>query len=114
MTELVGLYNPITLPWSQKFLNYWEFLQNEALKQNKVLFYETEWGKPRYTEKFEIRDLQCWVVPIELAEHFNDLWLDVSMDLFDEYSYLNHMVLLENNELSFLDMDTYLEILAFT
>lgn len=61
-------------PDSIKFERFFQLVQNEAKKNNKVFFLQNGEGRELFTEDLEAEDLFGWLIPAEEADQFESVW----------------------------------------
>lgn len=57
-----------------KFITFFEFVQAEAARQNKVFFLECEDGNEGKVNGMEVCDLQGWLIPRDRVDAFQPIW----------------------------------------
>ncbi len=59
---------------SDKFNRFWELVQAEAARQNKVFFADCGEGHILETPVIECEDMRGWLIPKEKAKEFEKEW----------------------------------------
>lgn len=59
---------------NDKFNRFWELVQAEAARQNKVFFADCGEGHILETATMECEDMRGWLIPKEKAKEFETEW----------------------------------------
>jgi len=59
---------------SNKFLKYFEMVQQEAGKQNKVFFIDTPDGHDFETDDLMLENIRGWLIPADKANEITPEW----------------------------------------
>ena len=99
----------------EDFLKFFAILQREAQKYNSVFFLECEEGQEGEVEDVKCMNFTGWLIPNDLANAFNDLFLSYSDDVdSDEWlRFSTGVTWHENNgsiEISFQNLFPYIEL----
>ena len=82
MSKIVGLRTQE----SQKFVNYFQLVQEFANRQGCVFFFDTGDGRDFEIDDFEGEDLMGWIVPQNLVDAFEKEWSNWNvLDDWSEY-----------------------------
>ena len=60
---------------SDKFKNFFRFVQDKAKSMDKVFFLDCGEGRELFTNDFDGEDLSGWLIPLEQADKFENIWL---------------------------------------
>lgn len=63
-----------------KFIEFFEFVQNKAAQLGKTFFLECEDGNEGRVDGMVVCDLQGWLVPNDKAEVFEPIWESDKVD----------------------------------
>lgn len=60
---------------NEKFLVFFEIVQKAAEREGKVFFLDVGEGNEIITDELEGEDLFGWLIPLEIADQFEEEWL---------------------------------------
>lgn len=73
---------------SEKFINFFSIVQSFAHTLGKVFFIDTGEGHEIITDELDGEDLSGWLIPVEKASEFEELWKNWNEDTpgdWDQY-----------------------------